>query len=239
MLAHTEKKSDRRNRSPKGSFRGDERGTLIAPWAIMMPILFGIAGLGIDISNWHDSKRQAQAAADAAARAGALALVRNGSEVMILQAALNDAVAYGFSSRSIDINMPPISGNYLGDDSAVEVVVEYHPDSFFSKALLDLDVTVEARAAAKVVSSDTCIRALEENGPGFEIVGTADIEFDRGTQVSSVYQAVFGQVGSCGNGDTPRRYVEAAASLPYEMMTPIQGVGESMMLAETVSMGME
>ena len=75
------------------SIRQNEGGSMIAPLAIIMPILFGMAGLGIDIGSWYNGKRQAQAAADAAARAGALELVRKSSDSMILDAALDDAEA--------------------------------------------------------------------------------------------------------------------------------------------------
>ena len=43
----------------------------------------------------------------AAARAGALELVRNGSESVILLAAKEDAERYGFLNPDINVNMPP------------------------------------------------------------------------------------------------------------------------------------
>ncbi|MGI9419668.1 MAG: pilus assembly protein TadG-related protein [Geminicoccaceae bacterium] len=174
----------------------NESGTIIAPLAIMMPILIGMAGIGVDIGSWYHGKRQAQAAADAAARAGALELVRNGSESVILLAAKEDAEAHGFSGTEIDINMPPQAGAYAGDGYAVEAVIQHRPKSYFAQALLDLDVTVEARAVAKAFELDTCVWALEETDTGITINGTADVVLDCGIFVNSTNSIALDQVGS-------------------------------------------
>lgn len=192
MLTHQVKNSGNR----KEGFARNERGTIIAPLAIMMPILLGFAGLGIDIGNWYNAKRQAQAAADAAARAGALELVRNGSESVILLAAQDDAEAHGFNGTEIDINMPPQAGPYMGDGYAVEAVIQHQPESYFLRALLDLDVTVEARAVAKAIELDTCVWALEETDAGITINGTADVVLDCGIFVNSTSTIALDQVGS-------------------------------------------
>ena len=192
MLKRLIKQSDKR----KGSLALDERGTIIAPLAIMMPILLGMAGLGIDVGNWYNGKRHAQAAADAAARAGALELVRNGSESVILLAAQEDAAAHGFGSSDININMPPLAGPYMGDGFAVEAVIQHHPESYFAQALFNLDVTVEARAVAKAIELDTCIWALEETDTGITINGTADVVLDCGIFANSTNTIAIDQVGS-------------------------------------------
>lgn len=186
----------KKNRDQMASLVRNESGTIIAPLAILMPILLGMAGLGIDIGNWYNGKRQAQAAADAAARAGALELVRNGSESVILLAAKEDAETYGFASKDIDINMPPLAGAYSGDGFAVEAVIQHRPESYFAQALFDLDVMVEARAVAKAVELDTCIWALEEDDTGITINGTADVVLDCGIFVNSTNSIALDQVGS-------------------------------------------
>lgn len=180
----------------KDAFVRDDRGTIIAPLAILMPILLGMAGLGIDIGNWYNGKRQAQAAADAAARAGALELVRNGSESVISIAAKEDAASYGFASADVDINMPPVAGSFIGDGFAVEAVIRHRPESYFAQTLLNLDVTVEARAVARAVELDTCVWALEEVDTGITINGTADVVLDCGIFANSTNSLAIDQVGS-------------------------------------------
>ncbi len=185
-----------RNDSRKRDLIRDENGTIIASLAILLPILLGMAGLGIDIGNWYNGKRQAQAAADAAARAGALELVRNGSESVILLAAKEDAASYGFGNAEIDINMPPVAGPYMGDGYAVEAVIRHRPQSYFAQALLDLDVVVETRAVAKALELDTCIWALEETDTGITIAGTADVILDCGIFANSNNSIALDQNGS-------------------------------------------
>ena len=192
MLTRFVKKS----RALKEGFVRNESGTIIASLAIMMPILLGMAGLAIDIGSWYHGKRQAQAAADAAARAGALELVRNGSAGVILLAAKEDAAAYGFSNADIDVNMPPLAGPYMGDNFAVEAVIHHRTKSYFVQALFDLDVTVEARAVAKAVELDTCVWALEESDTGITINGTADVVLDCGIFANSTNTIAIDQVGS-------------------------------------------
>ncbi|MEZ5931302.1 MAG: pilus assembly protein TadG-related protein [Alphaproteobacteria bacterium] len=186
----------KKKKNGKARLARDDRGTIIAPLAVLMPILLGMAGLGIDIGNWYNGKRQAQAAADAAARAGALELVRNGSESVILLAAREDAAAYGFATADIDINMPPLAGPYVGDGFAVEAVIHHRPKSYFAQALLDLDVTVEARAVARAMELDTCVWALEEVDTGITINGTADVVLDCGIFANSTSALAVDQVGS-------------------------------------------
>lgn len=201
MLTRPVKKLGNRKRT----FGRDESGTIIAPLAIMMPILLGMAGLGVDIGNWYNGKRQAQAAADAAARAGALELVRNGSASVVLRAAKEDAEAHGFFGTEITINMPPLAGAHLGDGHAVEAVIQHHPQSYFAQALLDLDVTVEARAVAKAIELDTCIWALEETDTGITINGTADVILDCGIFANSTNSIAIDQNGaSCINASSIR-----------------------------------
>ncbi|MGI9494186.1 MAG: pilus assembly protein TadG-related protein [Geminicoccaceae bacterium] len=209
----------------KEGFVRNESGTIIASLAIMMPILLGMAGLSIDIGSWYHGKRQAQAAADAAARAGALELVRNGSASVILLAAKEDAAAYGFSSADIDINMPPLAGPYMGDNFAVEAVIQQRTKSYFVQALFDLDVTVEARAVAKAVELDTCVWALEESDTGITINGTADVVLDCGIFANSTNTVAIDQVGSSCVTATSIRVVggyagtcldpEPTSSFPY------------------------
>ena len=58
--------------------RPDERGVSIVIVAVGMVIVLGIAGLGVDLASLYVGRTQAQRAADAAALAGAQALVTAG-----------------------------------------------------------------------------------------------------------------------------------------------------------------
>jgi Flp pilus assembly protein TadG len=176
-----------------------ERGSIVAPLAVLLPILVGMVGLGVDVSNWYNGRRDAQAAADAAARAGALELVRNSSSGTIQQAAWDDAAANGFdigNGDSVTINNPPLNGAFISDTFAVEAVVSYHPQSFFSKVVFNTQVEVQARAVAKAIALDTCVWALEEYDTGVTITGTADVVLDCGIFANSTSAEAIDQVGT-------------------------------------------
>lgn len=88
----------------------DPTAFVAAPVAIMLPVLLGMGGLGIDVSMWYASKRGAQSAADAAAHAAALEIVRQSESGAVIQAAIDDAALNGFEAAAGDVvtvNYPP------------------------------------------------------------------------------------------------------------------------------------
>lgn len=204
----------------------EDAGTIIAPLALLLPILIGIAGLGVDIGNWYLSKRAAQAAADAAARSGVLELMRDNGEAAIVLAAKDDAAANGFDETGggrVTINHPPTAGAYAGDGMAVEAVVEALPLSFFSRVLFDVEAKVEARAVARLVVNDTCVWALEESETGFSIVGTADVDLPCGIQINSSNAIALDQNGASCVTATSIRIVGGAAGSCFSP-SPMTGV---------------
>ena len=61
----------------------DKRGLSAVTVAVSLPVLFGVAGLGIDTGLWYTIKRQNQSAADAAALSAAdFNAQANGSETL-------------------------------------------------------------------------------------------------------------------------------------------------------------
>ena len=69
----TPKSSDSRLSGP--GFVGDRRGATAALFALLLTVLFGFAGLGVDFGIWYTLKRQYQSAADNGAISGALEVV--------------------------------------------------------------------------------------------------------------------------------------------------------------------
>jgi Putative Flp pilus-assembly TadE/G-like/Helix-turn-helix len=56
-------------------FIGDRRGATAALFAVLLTVLFGFAGLGVDFGIWYTLKRQYQSAADNGAISGAIEVV--------------------------------------------------------------------------------------------------------------------------------------------------------------------
>jgi len=59
----------------------DKRGLSAVTVAVSLPVLFGVAGLGIDTGLWYTIKRQNQSAADAAALSAAYEVIASNTNV--------------------------------------------------------------------------------------------------------------------------------------------------------------
>ena len=64
----------------------DRSGGTIIWFALTMPMIFGMTGLGIDVTLWYMDKRILQTASDSGAIAGAHVAQQNGSDAEIRQA---------------------------------------------------------------------------------------------------------------------------------------------------------
>jgi transcriptional regulator with XRE-family HTH domain len=96
----------------KSGFLRDQRGAVAALVAVTMTVLFGFAGLGVDVGIWYTLKRQSQSAADNAAISGAIELVDGKGasggpattdvQNLAMYAARNNLSASAASSLSVD-----------------------------------------------------------------------------------------------------------------------------------------
>jgi len=68
-----------------------DSGAVLPMAALLFPIIIGMAGIGVDISNWMMFKREMQTSADAAALAGAWDLANGASEDVVKATALKEA----------------------------------------------------------------------------------------------------------------------------------------------------
>ena len=73
------------------SFARDRAGSVLVYAAFAAPVIVGLAGLSVDVSTWHLHARLVQSAADSAAIAAALEIMRTGDEQGILDAGTLDA----------------------------------------------------------------------------------------------------------------------------------------------------
>ena len=191
-------------------FWNDDGGGVLVYAAIALPILFGAAGLSVDASVWYQTKRGAQAAADAAALAMAFESVRSGDSSLMLQTAMESASDNGFEAAkgdTIAINSPPTGGDFSGDASAFEVIVERNTPGFLSSVLIPGEVTVAARAVARVGTTgpgDGCLWTMDPSGSGaLTVTGNADINIGCGIYVNSNHGTALSQGGaSCVNASS-------------------------------------
>lgn len=152
------------------TLKSGRRGSVAIQIGILMTVLIGMAGLGIEIPYLMYKNRQMQTAADSAALSAAVALAR-GYPSPISTEAKGVAAALGFVSGTanvtVTVNNPPLSGSHTSNSSAVEVIVR-QPQTLKLAGLFGVSqYNVTARAVA-VVPAPYCILSMD-NTPGIGV----------------------------------------------------------------------
>jgi hypothetical protein len=149
--------------------------------------IMGIVAIALDGGLLFDSRRYAQATADAAALAAAVDLYQNyphnsgvDTNSTALKSALTTAAAMGYKNdkdtSTVTVNIPPKSGNFLGLPGYAEVIVQFNQQRSFSNIFGSGPLPVSARAVAQgrwvpsnngvIVLHPTAPSALNANGNG-------------------------------------------------------------------------
>ena len=179
---------------PRGVLAGlarDRRGALAVMLALMLPIMLGFVGLGVEVGFWYKSRRDLQSVADAAAIGGAYEVKDGFTSTTITATATTEATRNGLdtaSGETIAVNYQyPTSGSYTGDDNAVEVLITRPITLMFSRVVaafygggtVGTSVTANARAVATLSTiGEACVLALDTSGTGIDVGGSATITFD-------------------------------------------------------------
>ncbi|HYG85166.1 MAG TPA: pilus assembly protein TadG-related protein [Azospirillum sp.] len=148
--------------------RRDEDGAMVVTIALLMTLLMGLLGVGVEVGSWYMTRRSLQTAADAAAIAGALEEAR-GSAGRVTSAATLEAKRNGAQPASdvIRINAPPTSGAFKDDPQAVEAIITRPRERLFSAVLSADAVSISARAVARVrATGEACVLALDPASSG-------------------------------------------------------------------------
>jgi len=189
----------RHNRHPR-------RGTVAVLAALCLTGILGFAALSLDAALLHQDRRAAQAAADAAALAAAGNLFANWRANQGLDpagAAANEALAAaaanGFANdgvhSTVTVNIPPQSGDHVGQAGYVEVIVLQFQQRAFSAIWGSDPVPVRARAVARglwvpvnngiIVLDPTSSGSLTSNG-GSSVTTNAKVIVDSNSPSATV-----------------------------------------------------
>lgn len=133
----------------------DERGSVLATVAVMLPVIFLFVSLVIDVGNWLEHKKHLQLQADAAALAAARNLGTGGDCTSAVQGVVN---AYGGGTYNAQVG---------GTQSNVTLLVN-QPNYYNQSFPNDTDIPSTNPCAAMLVD----VKASEENPP-FWIFGVA------------------------------------------------------------------
>ena len=179
---------------------GDEHGGVAVYAAIVMPLLLGSIGLGVDVGLSYSSRQAAQHQADAAAMAAALEINKGKTTDEVEAAATSDAEDNGFVAArgdTIAVNSPPTTGDFSSDATAAEVQITRPVQLSFVRFVgADSNITVAARAVARLVRPEACVWSLEPIEIGIEVTGTAQVELNCGVYSRSTSGEAIDQNGT-------------------------------------------
>jgi hypothetical protein len=154
--------------------RAGELGQILLLTALSMTALLAMAALSVDASYMYDKRNRLHAAADAAAKSGAIEVRRNPSLApSSLQTFGNQQVAaHGFDAltsatvviRRCNDAAATCSAPFAGSASAVEAIVSEPTSTFFGVVLGIIEMTPAARAVAGSSPSANCLITLAPPG---------------------------------------------------------------------------
>src|SRR6516165_4439139 len=131
---------------------------------LMLALLVGFAGLGVEVGDWYVTKRTMQGAADSAAYSAATAMGTGQSNDGYTSEANSVAGTYGYVNGrdgvTITISNPPTTGNHTTDNNAVEVTIKRPQPLMLASLFLLAPPTISASAVARTGSSG-CVLALD------------------------------------------------------------------------------
>jgi len=167
-MCRRQSEPNRRARPSLSHFWKDTYGGAMIYIGLSLPALLGVSGLAVDGSIWFANKRSMQATADAAAFAAALEMTRINDASLAKSRAVSDAEENQYDPGAGDIlqiNSPPLSGAYSGNNAAFEAIVSRPSPSFLSSIIHGEQVTVSARAVAIVANpgGTPCVLALDSH----------------------------------------------------------------------------
>ncbi|PJB71096.1 MAG: hypothetical protein CO093_06040 [Alphaproteobacteria bacterium CG_4_9_14_3_um_filter_47_13] len=160
-----------------GSYLMNQAGAIAPLTAVMLPLLFGMTAVGVDVSMWLHNNRNLQVAVDAAVIAAAWEVAYGFPEESAEEKALKEAVNNGFEN---------IAGNSLsltfGQDESgnqtVSALLTSADYKYFSNAFYPGEIfsTVAAGTAIIMPNDDYCMLSLAPTGTSMLFNGNITID---------------------------------------------------------------
>ena len=195
--------------------RKNERGQVLVLTVLFLGALFGFAAIALDGGNIYADRRSAQAAADSASLAGALAVMRGYSHGNVVKVSENRAVRNGYADvagkTDVWVFWPPCGGvtacppsvsphPYADNSNYVQVIITNRMDTILAHLFYSgpFQHTVEATAHAarnETLAPGYAVYADNPTAcPGIEIAGSLNAVVSGGGSILSNSSA------SCGCG---------------------------------------
>jgi len=163
-------------------------------WLVISSIvvLLGFAGVAVDVGMVWNTKLKMQSAADAAALAGADALLNGATD--FTTPAKSASAQNGFTDGSgttgnsnhvsVSVSNPP-SGAHSGDNSAVQVVISQLQPTYFLKVLGLTSIAETARSVGTALSGNGCVYALDRSASQSFLTNSGSFTSSCGLMVDS------------------------------------------------------
>lgn len=183
----------------------EEDGYALVMMALSFSILLAFMGLAVDAGLMFQAKRRMQMAADAAATAGTLDYLYNGSLTSATAAAKAASSANGYTDTvngvTVAFHNPPSVGPNSGSSSFFEAIVKQDVPTLFMKTVGTSTLNVGARGVAGTpTAGNACIWLMDANGADLNVQGSYDLEATGcGVYMNSTSS---GAVNVTGNGGT-------------------------------------
>jgi Putative Flp pilus-assembly TadE/G-like len=211
-----------------GRFCKNESGSYAIMFALMLPVLVGLCGLGTEVGLLFFKQRDMQGAADSSAISAAVSNAGNISDLEMQAESVASSNGYinGVNGIQVTVNRPPLSGNFTSVAEAVEVIVQ-QPQKRLMSLLYDKGtVPVGARAVAIPYPGKGCVLALDPAvSRAAEVGGTANVNLDCGLYSNS------GAIASAyagGSGALTAYEVRATGGVEgQDHITTTQGIFEN------------
>lgn len=148
------------------NYAADQAGAILPAAAVMMLVILGAAGLGVDVGMWNLNQRNLQTAADAAAISGAWE-IQSGNEDNVDDAALKEAIANGYidiAGNNLDIEI----GENDDGETTVKATVTQKGQKYLSSFIFQNDIMIATTATAAIllVPGDFCMLSLDPTASG-------------------------------------------------------------------------
>ena len=155
----------------------NDKGNIAVMAALVMPIVIGGAGLGVETGYWYLQQLHLQQAADAAAYAAALEH-REGEPEQMLDSAIAAAEQNGFDTETDTLDLINPSQRHPTDEGAIDIVMRREIPRSFSAIFGADPIHVSVRSTARYdASSKACLLALDLSADtGIEFQGSSTVD---------------------------------------------------------------
>jgi hypothetical protein len=160
------------------AFAKRETGAVAVIAGLAIPVLLGFAGLALEYGQLLVVRAEAQRTADLASHAGAVAYGRTGSTGPMVDAARAVARLNGFSDGEIVVELDASVASASG--AAVRATITA-PKPLLLPRLVGGDASVDVVASAvagTMAGEPACIQALDPDGSGITMSGSASVVTD-------------------------------------------------------------